>query len=111
MKLIYIRSTMEPKNHSTLRSLLKHEQGEKVAPYIFKPRNTQSIKKYLDQEKITYEIYQEERQEKALERTFEESFQETKKKKKNRGIENYWLSINFGIYIEIAICTFDIYMY
>ena len=66
MKLIYIRSTIEPKNYSTLRSLLKQEQGEKIAPYIFKLKSTQTIKDYLDQEKITYEIYQEERIEKAL---------------------------------------------
>ena len=32
MKLIYIRSTMEPKNYSTLRSLLKQGQGVKIAP-------------------------------------------------------------------------------
>ena len=36
MKLIYIRSTMEPKNYSTIRSILKKEQGEKIVPYIFK---------------------------------------------------------------------------
>ena len=36
MKLIYIRSTMEPKNYSTIRSILKKEQGEKITPYIFK---------------------------------------------------------------------------
>ena len=57
---------MEPKNYSTLRSLLKREQGEKIAPYIFKLKNTQTIKEYLDQEKITYEIYQEERIERLL---------------------------------------------
>src|SRR6185369_8833956 len=36
-KLIYIRSTMEPKNYSIapLGSILK-EQGEKIAPCIFK---------------------------------------------------------------------------
>ena len=36
MKLIYIKSTMEPKNYSTIRSILKKEQGEKIAPYVFK---------------------------------------------------------------------------
>ena len=61
MKLIYIKSTMEPKNYSTIRSILKKEQGEKIAPYIFKINNTQTLQEYLDQEKITYEIYQEER--------------------------------------------------
>ena len=61
MKLIYIRSTMEPKNYSTIRSILKKEQGEKIAPYIFKLADAKSLQKYLDKERITYEIYQEER--------------------------------------------------
>ena len=61
MKLIYIRSTMEPKNYSTIRSILKKEQGEKIAPYIFNLADTKSLQTYLDKERITYEIYQEER--------------------------------------------------
>ena len=61
MKLIYIKSTMEPKNYSTVRNILKKEQGEKIAPYVFKINDTQTLQDYLDQEKITYEIYQEER--------------------------------------------------
>ena len=61
MKLIYIRSTMEPKNYSTIRSILKKEQGEKIAPYIFKINDTQTLESYLRKERITYEIYQEER--------------------------------------------------
>ena len=61
MKLIYIRSTMEPKNYSTIRSILKKEQGEKIAPYIFKINDTQTLEVYLRKERITYEIYQEER--------------------------------------------------
>ena len=63
MKLIYIKSTMEPKNYSTIRyrSILKKEQGGKIAPYVFKINDTQTLQEYLDQEKITYEIYQEER--------------------------------------------------
>ena len=61
MKLIYIRSTMEPKNYSTIRSILKKEQGEKIAPYICKLADTKSLQTYLDKERITYEIYQEER--------------------------------------------------
>ena len=32
MKLIYIKSIMEPKNYSTIRSILKKAQGEKIAP-------------------------------------------------------------------------------
>src|SRR5215218_9828909 len=61
MKLIYIKSTMEPKNYSTIRSILKREQGEKIAPYIFKINDTQTLEAYLRKERITYEIYQEER--------------------------------------------------
>ena len=59
MKLIYIRSIMEPKNYSTIRSILKKEQGEKIAPYIFKINDTQTLEAYLRKERITYEIYQE----------------------------------------------------
>ena len=82
MKLIYIRSTMEPKDYSTLSSLLKQEQGEKIAPYVFKLKSTQIIKEYLDREQIIYEVYQEERSEKALKRTLAESPQEPRKKRK-----------------------------
>ena len=53
MKLIYIKSTMEPKNYSTTRSILKKEQGEKIAPYVFKINDTQTLQEYLDKEKIT----------------------------------------------------------
>ena len=56
MKLIYIKSTMEPKNYSTIRSILKKEQGEKIVPYVFKINDTQTLQEYLDQEKITYKI-------------------------------------------------------
>jgi len=59
MKLIYIKSTMEPKNYSTIRSILKSEQGEKIAPYDFKVSDTKAIQEYLDKKKITYEIYQQ----------------------------------------------------
>jgi len=52
---------MEPKNYSTIRSILKKAQGEKIAPYVFKINDTQTLQAYLDQEKITYETYQEER--------------------------------------------------
>ena len=49
---------MEPKNYSTIRGILKKAQGKKIAPYVFKINNTQTLQQYLDQEKITYEIYQ-----------------------------------------------------
>jgi len=48
MKLIYIKSTMEPKNYSTIKSILKKEQGEKIAPYVFKINDTQTLQEYLE---------------------------------------------------------------
>ena len=33
----------------------------KIAPYVFKINDTQTLQGYLDKEKITYKIYQEER--------------------------------------------------
>ena len=71
MKLIYIKSTMEPKNYSTIRSILKKEQGD-----------TQTLQEYLDQEKITYEIYQEERKIINHKRTLTSTYDEPRKKRK-----------------------------
>ena len=79
MKLIYIKSTMEPKNYSTIRSILKKTQGEKIAPYVFKINDTQTLQEYLDKERITYEVYQEER---VFKRKQENSNQESRKEKK-----------------------------
>jgi len=70
---------MEPKNYSTIRSILKKAQGEKIAPYVFKINDTKTLQEYLDQEKITYEIYQEER---VFKRVIESSNQESSKKRK-----------------------------
>ena len=70
---------MEPKNYSSIRSILKKEQGEKIAPYVFKINDTQTLQDYLDKEKITYEIYQEER---VFKRVIESSNQESSKKRK-----------------------------
>jgi hypothetical protein len=70
---------MEPKNYSTIRSILKKEQGEKIAPYIFKLTETKSLQAYLDKERITYEIYQEER---VFKRVLQNSNQESSKKRK-----------------------------
>ena len=82
MKLIYIRSTMEPKNYSTIRSILKKEQGEKIAPYIFKLADTKSLQTYLDKGKITYEIYQEERKIITNKRALTPAHDELRKKRK-----------------------------
>jgi len=74
MKLVYIKSTMEPKNYSTIRSILKSEQGEKVAPYVFKVSDTKAIQEYLDKERITYEIHQQlhDRSNKSITTTYQE---------------------------------------
>jgi hypothetical protein len=79
MKLIYIKSTMEPKDYSTIRSILKRERGEKIAPYIFKLSDTKAIKEYLDKERITYEVYQEEM---IIKHALENSNRESRKKRK-----------------------------
>ena len=47
MKLIYIKSTMEPKNYSTIRSILKKAQGEKIAPYVFKINDARTLQDYV----------------------------------------------------------------
>jgi len=70
---------MEPKNYSTIRSILKRERGEKIAPYVFKISDTKAIKEYLDKERITYEVYQEER---TIRQALENSNQESRKKRK-----------------------------
>ena len=82
MKLIYIKSTMEPKNYSTIRSILKKEQGKKIVPYVFKINDTQTLQEYLDQEKITYEIYQEERKIINHKRALTSTHDEPRKKQK-----------------------------
>src|SRR5205085_6001659 len=79
MKLIYIKSTMEPKNYSTIRIILKKEQGERIAPYVFKINDTQTLREYLDQEKITYEIYQEGRKIIKHKRTSPPTYDEPRK--------------------------------
>ena len=72
---------MELKNYSTIRSILKEEQGEKIAPYIFKINDTQTLEAYLRKERITYEIYQE-RKIITNKRTLTQNHKEPKKKRK-----------------------------
>ena len=79
MKLIYIKSTMEPKNYSTIGSILKKTRGEKIAPYVFKINDTQTLQQYLDKEKITYETYQEERKIINHKRTLTPTYDESRK--------------------------------
>ncbi|RHZ36933.1 hypothetical protein [endosymbiont GvMRE of Glomus versiforme] len=86
MKLIYIKSTMEPKDYAALRSLLKQEQGEKLAPYVFKLTNTETIQEYLRKEKITYEVYswEEPITKKSAKRPREDEEEEPTSSKKRR---------------------------
>ena len=75
-QLIIIRSVMKPRNYSTLRALLKKEQGEKVNPNIFRLENSQriqSIQKYLEKEKITYDLY-EKKKVSQLEQAYQEAY-------------------------------------
>jgi hypothetical protein len=72
-QLIIIRSVMKPRNYSTLRALLKKEQGEKINPNIFKLENSQSIQKYLEKEKINYDLYEKKEQSK-LEQAYREAY-------------------------------------
>lgn len=72
-QLIVIRSVMKPRNYSTLRELLKKEQGEKVNPKIYKLENSQSIRNYLEKQKITYDLY-EKKSESKLEQAYREAY-------------------------------------
>ena len=72
-QLIIIRSVMKPRNYSTLRAILKKEQGEKVNPKIYKLENSQSIRNYLEKQKITYDLY-EKKSESKLEQAYREAY-------------------------------------
>jgi hypothetical protein len=80
---------MEPKNYAALRSLLKKEQGEKIAPYVFKLDNIQTLQEYLRQERIRYETYQEisedetefTQEDQELEKAYQEISQDEERKK------------------------------
>lgn len=100
MKLIYIKSTMEPKNYAALRSLLKKEQGEKIAPHVFKLENIQVLQEYLQQERIKYETYQEISENEAklvnedreLEKAYREISQDKERKKLTKSVQKAALS-------------------
>ena len=62
-QLIIIKSVMKPRNYSALRAILKEEQGEKITPYIFKMADISHVCKYLEQERINFEIYEQKRAE------------------------------------------------
>ena len=82
-QLIVIRSIMKPRNYSNLRSLLKEEQGEKISPNVFKLKNWQKIQKYLEKEKIAYDIY-EKREKNELEVAYQEAYNDEERERECR---------------------------
>ena len=67
---------MKPRNYSTLRTLLKKEQGEKVNPNIFKLENSQKIQgiqKYLEKEKIIYDLYEKKEEKRGMNSEFSQN--------------------------------------
>lgn len=88
-QLIIIRSVMKPRNYSTLRALLKKEQGEKVNPNIFKLENSESIRKYLEKEKITYDLYEKKKEslltsQSKLEQAYQEAYSDKSRERECR---------------------------
>jgi len=67
---------MEPKDYSTLRVLLKKQQGERITPYIFKINNPQPLEEYLSKQKIDYEIYHKKREKLPTDQELEVSYRE-----------------------------------
>jgi hypothetical protein len=63
-------------------------QGEKIATYVFKINNTKILEEYLNKEKTTYKIYQEERKIITNKRTLTPSYEEPRKKQKQKLEEN-----------------------
>jgi hypothetical protein len=66
---------MGPKNYSTIRSILKKEQGEKIVPYVFKLSDTKTIW-------IRKEIYPEEPTGVTKKRVSSEAYRKHMKKRK-----------------------------
>ena len=54
----------------------------RLTRYVFKINNTKILEEYLDKEKITYEIYQEERKIKTNKRALTPTHDEPRKKRK-----------------------------
>lgn len=82
-QLIVIRSIMKPRDYSTLRAILKKEQGEKVNPKIYKLENSQSVRKYLEKQKITYDLY-ERKSESKLEQAYREAYSDKSRERECR---------------------------
>src|SRR3954447_12905127 len=90
MKLIYIKSTITPKNYSVVREILKKERGEKLAPFIYKLSKLDSLKQYLNKENINYEVYQSIKtgQEESIFANYEEAIKDKQREKEVQELEN-----------------------
>jgi hypothetical protein len=89
-QLVIIKSVLEPKDYSTLRSLLKKQQGERITPYIFKLVDPQPVEDYLSQQKIDYEIFQKKEDlitEAELEQSYKEAAQDKERWKIGKKLE------------------------
>ena len=90
MKLIYIKSTITPKNYSTVREILKKERGEKLAPFIYKLSKLDSLEHYLSKENINYEVYQSIKtdQEESIFASYEEAVKDKQREREAQELEN-----------------------
>ncbi|KLL03236.1 MAG: hypothetical protein MRERV_47c008 [Mycoplasmataceae bacterium RV_VA103A] len=85
MKLIYIKSTITPKDYSVVREILKKERGEKLAPFIYKLKEWNLLLQHLNAANVSYEIYQSikiNQKERLKERELAAAYQDFAKNKK-----------------------------
>ncbi len=90
MKLIYIKSTITPKDYSVVREILKRERGEKLAPFIYKLGKLDSLEKYLNKENINYEVYQSIKvnQKESIFASYGEATKDKEREKEAQELEN-----------------------
>ena len=90
MKLIYIKSTITPKDYSVVREILKKERGEKLAPFIYKLSKLGSLEKYLNEENINYEVYQSIKtdQEESIFASYGETIKDKQREQEAQELEN-----------------------
>src|SRR5215213_4399369 len=90
MKLIYIKSTITPKDYSIVWEILKKERGEKLTPFIYKLSKLDSLEKYLNKENINYEVYQsiKTNQKESIFASYEKAIKDKKREKEAQELEN-----------------------
>ena len=90
MKLIYIKSTITPKDYSVVREILKKERGEKLAPFIYKLNKLDSLEQYLSKENINYEVYQSVKtnQKESIFASYDKAIKDKEREKEAQGLES-----------------------